>query len=459
MILRINQKIFLSSLLIFIYVIVVIPVVKAVEPIKFQPQITVPNSDFKAGTAITVNGSTLGEYIAAIYKYGVSVVSVLAVVMVMLGGWRWIFAAGNAGEITTAKSIIASALIGLVIMSVSYLLLNIINPALVNLPDLNADKVVIEVGCPGVVNNCDAINNLALPNIEQYSKYLQMSTDSESNKKYFQKDQCQPAIYSDKCGLPKNLCYWGQEDYTTQTVGADDQCRSVIDKSCDTGGNTDLKCKFGDIQLYCETYWNNRCSLGSYGSQCDDNTECATGFCDLDGSVSAQGSHTCSDLGAFGGNGGGSCTQVISGPCSVTDLQNGCFGTMNKEEQASGICGVESGGNPSAESGSDICAEDGKPFSIGLFQTNLTVHTLKDSNNQLVNCPSAFNHAAQWDAGAKKYHCQVVNINLYNQCVTLAKTAAININKACTLLQARPGWADWGSCGGSWGSNSKCCYQ
>lgn len=97
-------------------------------PIKFFPQVTVPG--FTGGD---VTENTLGEYFRAIYVYFVSSVGVIAVTMIIFGGFRWITAAGNASKIQAAQETINSALIGLVLALTSFLILNTINPNLTRL--------------------------------------------------------------------------------------------------------------------------------------------------------------------------------------------------------------------------------------------------------------------------------------------------------------------------------------
>lgn len=72
-----------------------------------------------------------GQYIQLVYQFAVTLVSIIAVVLIMLGGVRWIVAAGNESAITEAKEMITSAIMGLVIALLSYTLLVFINPQLV----------------------------------------------------------------------------------------------------------------------------------------------------------------------------------------------------------------------------------------------------------------------------------------------------------------------------------------
>jgi hypothetical protein len=78
----------------------------------------------------------IGKYISTVYTWGLSVVGILAVVMMMIGGLIWTTAGGSATHIATAKQYIGGAISGLVLLLVSYLLLETINPELVNLKPL-----------------------------------------------------------------------------------------------------------------------------------------------------------------------------------------------------------------------------------------------------------------------------------------------------------------------------------
>lgn len=105
------------------------------EPTLQVPDLNVKFSDIKVtqiGEVQTVTISWLAEYIAAVYQYLVGVATILAIVMIMYGGFRWITAAGDAGKIGEAKKTITGAIIGLLIALGSYTILNLINPDLVS---------------------------------------------------------------------------------------------------------------------------------------------------------------------------------------------------------------------------------------------------------------------------------------------------------------------------------------
>lgn len=75
----------------------------------------------------------LSEYIIEMYRFFIGSLGVIAVVVMMVGGFQWLMAAGNSQRIEEAKSTIVSALGGLVIGLGSFMILNIINPRLTDL--------------------------------------------------------------------------------------------------------------------------------------------------------------------------------------------------------------------------------------------------------------------------------------------------------------------------------------
>ncbi len=82
-----------------------------------------------------LGGKTTGfpQYLMYMYKFLVGSIGLIAVVMIMVGGFKWILAAGNSSRIEDAKTTIFSAVAGLLIALGSYTILNLINPNLTNL--------------------------------------------------------------------------------------------------------------------------------------------------------------------------------------------------------------------------------------------------------------------------------------------------------------------------------------
>ncbi|MFA5076181.1 MAG: pilin [Patescibacteria group bacterium] len=87
--------------------------------------LAVPFGGLKPNTTIGI-----AQYIGAIYRFGISAASVLAIVMIIIGGFIWLTSAGNPTRVTQAKGYIGGALVGLVLALSSYSILRTINPAL-----------------------------------------------------------------------------------------------------------------------------------------------------------------------------------------------------------------------------------------------------------------------------------------------------------------------------------------
>jgi len=90
-----------------------------------------------ATTKISFSGKQkflhIGDFIQFAYKYGMVVASILAVLMIIVSGIQWTVSGGNTSTIGAAKKRIAGAITGLMLLALAYTILNIINPAMVNL--------------------------------------------------------------------------------------------------------------------------------------------------------------------------------------------------------------------------------------------------------------------------------------------------------------------------------------
>ena len=86
----------------------------------------------------TTSGSqsptTFGGYAVAIYEFLLSIVGIVAMVMIIIGGFRYMTSTGNASAMADAKDMIFSALLGLALALLSWLILYTINPDLITAP-------------------------------------------------------------------------------------------------------------------------------------------------------------------------------------------------------------------------------------------------------------------------------------------------------------------------------------
>lgn len=84
---------------------------------------------------------SLEAYISGVYGFFIGAVTLAAIVMIMIGGFQWVMAAGNQARIGNAKTMITSALSGLILALLSYTLLNAINPRITNLTITKPDAI------------------------------------------------------------------------------------------------------------------------------------------------------------------------------------------------------------------------------------------------------------------------------------------------------------------------------
>lgn len=88
---------------------------------EYTPLVRIPGLP----TEGTVN---LSMYLVGIYNFLLSIVGIVAVMMLIIGGMRYITAAGNAAAIGDAKDIIQNAIVGLLLALLSWVFIATINP-------------------------------------------------------------------------------------------------------------------------------------------------------------------------------------------------------------------------------------------------------------------------------------------------------------------------------------------
>lgn len=100
----------------------------------------------------------IGQYINGIYNYAFAIVGILAAIILMVGGVMWIISAGDASKVTQAKELIIGSISGLIILTSSYFILNIVNPDLVNLKGIDVASIR-EINIGTIENGSDSVGN------------------------------------------------------------------------------------------------------------------------------------------------------------------------------------------------------------------------------------------------------------------------------------------------------------
>ena len=109
-----------------------------------QTQVTWPASPF--GTSLGYD-SQLHDFVKYIYEWGVSLGGIVVFVMLVWAGIQYLVSTGNPGIMSDALKRIKSAILGLILLLVSFLILNTINPQLTKLkelPPLHPNEIALE---------------------------------------------------------------------------------------------------------------------------------------------------------------------------------------------------------------------------------------------------------------------------------------------------------------------------
>lgn len=143
-----------------------------------------------------IGGNDLSKYITAIYDTALVIVVLSAVLMASIGGFMYLTSAGNTAAMGTAKGVIFDAVIGLVIALAAWLLLNVINPDLVNVK-IKSLSVISTPGAPGTPTEGAPVPvpspGAAWPDDSDIRKRL---TDAGID---FNKDNCKTEGQTDRC--------------------------------------------------------------------------------------------------------------------------------------------------------------------------------------------------------------------------------------------------------------------
>jgi hypothetical protein len=85
----------------------------------------------------SINLGPVSIYVNQIYIWSLAVAALLALFMIVVGGYITLTARGNAAQASKGKTYITSSLIGLILLFGAYILLNTINPDLVNFRNID----------------------------------------------------------------------------------------------------------------------------------------------------------------------------------------------------------------------------------------------------------------------------------------------------------------------------------
>ena len=106
--------------IVFVFALALAPLASA--------QFSVPSS----GSSNLPNDTSISSFIIKIINIALTVAGLIAVLFLIIGGFRYITSAGNEETAEQAKKIITNAIIGIVIIILSFVIVRVISNALIS---------------------------------------------------------------------------------------------------------------------------------------------------------------------------------------------------------------------------------------------------------------------------------------------------------------------------------------
>lgn len=157
--------------------------------------------------------SNASQYIRTVYQVSLGIAVTAAIVVLMVAGFRWMTAAGNTSIIGQARTMILSAIIGLVLLFGASLLFQTINPDIVKLtlprfPKLRPQSLAQTTWCDQLFKDDTEIKKFA-----PAGKDKNLTSTEKLQASDF-KDRTRPGFYQEECSLafypfdnPSTACY------------------------------------------------------------------------------------------------------------------------------------------------------------------------------------------------------------------------------------------------------------
>ncbi len=286
MLLLINMSkaahIFLSVMIVGFVVVAAAPFVYATSSCDLSPGIPL-----EVGIGSSKQSTGLTNYVSQVYQFIVSSIGIIAAVMIMFNGFRWVTAGGNAEAITVAKGGVTNAIIGLLIALMSYVLLYTVNAQLVNLVDIcpksldfsNSTATTTWTTCPSEnASECASVSYCA------YDGGCECVNVGTGDGKVF---ACRPVgtdvIPSGVACQNTDNCQGDLDCIGNSTTTAGTCTESTSGETCKedkdcTGGATCIDTGYGFKRCFEATGREN-------GEFCEEDTECASGVCNTSAGV------------------------------------------------------------------------------------------------------------------------------------------------------------------------------
>lgn len=267
---------------------------------RYKMQVTIPGTDFVKGQEIPEGGLAL--YLQGIFSFLIWGAIILAMLMIVVGGFYYLTSAGNASRSGEGKDRIKWAIYGLILALSSYVILNFINPDLVRpkLPGIEdkykikpEDKIDLlrQAGIPRAGDKDGRITEGGVCyNDDDCSYSLKCKDDAEKFKYYCSKTKKEHneisrtyygTLGKTKCQEECSTSCTETKAKTCQKVTQEEAGGLVLayDPGCDTTKKPEEKQCY-DEELTCN-YFEGICMLPrTSGYPCMRPSDCISKICD-----------------------------------------------------------------------------------------------------------------------------------------------------------------------------------
>lgn len=215
--------------------------------------------------------SGLPEYINIIYRYLASISLVIAIVMVVYGGFLYLVGSAGISSVQRGKQIIKDAIIGMLIILGSYSILNIVNPR----------TTILSLNPPAI--EC-----------QEWARREDAESGALANLRHCLKDtDCRDGRVCLRTAALNNVstgqCTGGNQGELCKCSGTGCDVTDVDGVPTNNGGTKEVRCNTGSCTqagsggvFSSEATGNWICNSGTSNSQCnvftDPPVNCATGF-------------------------------------------------------------------------------------------------------------------------------------------------------------------------------------
>ncbi len=237
-----------------VLIVCLVAVIPPVAHAQTQPQVVPVRSTANSstvqlsvpiGNVTSVSGSP--EYITTLYRYALGIVTLVAIIMVVYGGFRYLLGAST-GDVKTGRKVIGDAIGGMVILFLAYVILYTVNPKTVR---------------------------LSLPEIRRIQS-IGVTAGSQTNQpgtSCAKDSDCTAGSFCLRTSLVLGVCADGQAGNICRCRGAGcDVTAEQAGGPTNHGGTGRVDCQAG---LQCQEISANNfvCNGGATGSACNESSE------------------------------------------------------------------------------------------------------------------------------------------------------------------------------------------